>query len=128
MRSGYETPPYGQSAAKALSEPKIGRLRSQWRTVDLPAPPERPLGILGPVSRGEWLPWRRDWSKYPNAWKTYLVGSVAFGVLSVTYLLLRDDVGLGYLVLASVLGVLSRYSFRKSRLGAPPEQRDPQPQ
>ena len=73
------------------------------------------MGILTAVSRGGWLPWRRDWSKYPNAWKTYLTGSVAFTVLGVTFLLLRDQVGVGYLVLAAVLGLFARYSFRNSR-------------
>jgi hypothetical protein len=75
------------------------------------------LEIVVGVSRGDWLPWRRDWSKYPNAWKTYLTGAVAFAVLGVTYLVLRGEVGVGYLVLAAVLGILARYSFRHSRLG-----------
>jgi hypothetical protein len=67
------------------------------------------------VSRGDWLPWRRDWSKYPNAWKTYRAGAVAFAVLAAFFLALGDEVGVGYLVLAVVLGILARYSFRHSR-------------
>lgn len=73
------------------------------------------------------MPWRRDWSKYPNAWRTYLAGAVAFTVLGVTYLVLREAVGVGYLVLAAILGFFSRYSFRNSRVGLPPGQGDGPP-
>ncbi len=117
--------PVGGLAGAALPE-QLGD-GTDHLNVDLRTEPQQTSAILAGVSRGDWLPWRRDWSKYPNAWKTYLAGSVAFTVLGAVYVMVRDEVGVGYLVLAAVLGFLAHYSFRHSRLGTRPEESDRQP-
>ena len=66
---------------------------------------------------GGQLPWRRDWSKQPNAWKTYLAFGVTWAALGVAYLIGGNLFGIAWLALASFGLLVSRYTFRAARRG-----------
>lgn len=86
------------------------------------------MGILGRVGgRSEWLPWRRDWSRYPNTWKVYVAYAVVAAVLGCLYLAAGNPVGIAWLGLAVMWAFVTVYVRRKSRLGPQLGQRDRQP-
>lgn len=77
--------------------------------------------------RGEWLPWRRDWTKNPNAWKVYVAYAVVAALLGCFYLAAGNLFGILWLVLAVVWVFVTLYVRRKSRLGPQLGQGDCQP-
>jgi hypothetical protein len=75
------------------------------------------------VSGGaSWLPWRRDWSRYPNVWKVYVAYTALFAVTAVVYLADGRLFGLFWVGLAVATLVVTRYVYRWS-----PPGRDNQP-
>lgn len=86
------------------------------------------MEILERVSgRSEWLPWRRDWSRYPNTWKVYVAYAVVAALLGCFYLAAGNLIGLAWLALAVVWVFVTRYVRRKSRLGPQLRPGDHQP-
>lgn len=77
--------------------------------------------------RGEWLPWRRDWSKTPNVWKVYVAYSVLFGLVAVFYLAAGKLIGLFWVALALTWVFITSYVRRRSRPGPQPGKNDHQP-
>jgi hypothetical protein len=86
--------------------------------IDLLAEGQQARAILRDVSgRGEWLPWRRDWSKTPNAWKVYVAYSVLFAVIAAVYLAAGRLIGIFWLALAITWAVLTGFVRSRSRPG-----------
>ncbi len=85
--------------------------------------------ILGRMSgRGEWLPWRRDWTKKPDLWKVYVAYAVVAALLGCFYLAAGNLLfGFLWLVLAVFWVFVTRYVRRKSRLGPQLRHGDHQP-
>ena len=79
------------------------------------------------AGHGEWLPWRRDWSRYPNTWKVYVGYAVVAAVLGCFYLATGSLIGIAWLALAVVWTFATRYVRRRSRPGPSRGQSDHQP-
>lgn len=65
----------------------------------------------------DWLPWRRDWSQYPNVWKVYVAYTVVFAAAAAFYLADGRLFGVFWVGLAVVMLVVTRYVYRWSRPG-----------
>lgn len=75
--------------------------------------------ILACVSgRGEWLPWRRDWSKNPDAWKAYVAYSIVFAVIAAVYLAAGSWIGIFWLAFAITWAVITGVARSRSRSDA----------
>ena len=62
-----------------------------------------------------WLPWRRDWSQYPNAWKVYVAYTVLYAATAAFYLATGRLFGLFWVGLTMAMLVVTRYVYRRSR-------------
>jgi hypothetical protein len=70
------------------------------------------------VSGGpNWLPWRRDWSRYPNVWKVYVAYTVVFVAAAAFYLAAGSLFGVFWVCLAVATAFLTRFVYRRSRPG-----------
>ena len=82
------------------------------------AEPHKGPAILHVVNGGaNWLPWRRDWSQYPNVWKVYVAYTVLFAATAAFYLADGKIIGVFWIGLAVAMVVVTRYVYRKSRPG-----------
>lgn len=67
------------------------------------------------TDRGEWLPWRRDWSKNPDGWKVYAAYGVVAALLGCFSLAGGSLFGIAWLALAVVWAFVTVYVRRRSR-------------
>ena len=96
--------------------------------VDLLTGPQQGRAILPVVSgRGEWLPWRRDWSKTPNVWKVYVAYSVLFAMIAALYLAGGRIFGIFWLALAITWAMIAGLIRNRSRSGSQRRDGDDQP-
>jgi hypothetical protein len=66
-----------------------------------------------------WLPWRRDWSRYPNVWKVYVAYTALFVATAAFYLAAGSLIGVFWVCLALATAFVTRYVYRNSRPGQP---------
>ena len=63
----------------------------------------------------DWLPWRRDWSQYPNVWKVYLAYTVVFAAAAAYYLAAGSPFGIFWVGLTLATLLITRSVYRRSR-------------